>query len=340
MIPAKDSANRGKLVGNGNGVELMGETKIIRVRWVRRNWPVGAVPYIIREDDLPRNQKILVFLPHSDDGRYIGATLSLLNHGEAGRPRNELLIVVVCPGYHSVEGALSNAGKTAIRREEALAWGGRLGFRPEQFLFFDAEQTYATHRCAPADQARLDALVRAEGPSMVFVPHRSDVAQHTNVCTRSMVLNALVRQVGRRSRGATASGGVFIIEYPTLHVPILPPADKTVIVAFSDPTFPAIKHEANACHKSQESKFFDMMGRFVEAIDAVSGADTVLEARRARDCLSRELSEVTLNPVKSRGEHFGITRLRARRTRQGPAIIEERVKFPLQPEHRRLWDGG
>jgi LmbE family N-acetylglucosaminyl deacetylase len=299
---------------------------------VRRNHPVGVVPYIIREDDLPRGQKILVFLPHTDDGRYIGATLSLMNSLEGGVPRNQIRIVVVCPGYHSVEGDLSNAEKTAIRRDEALAWGGRLGFSPGQFVFFDAERTYATRRCDPGEQRRMDELLAAERPSMVCVTHPSDVAQHTNACARAMVMSSVARLVER-----TGDGGIFVVEYPTLHVPILPPADKTLIVAFSDPTFPAIKHEANTFHKSQESKFFDMMGRFVEAIDAVSCADTVLEARRAGEAAACDLSDVTLNPVKSRGEHFGVTRLRVRRTATGPVIVQERVRFPLQAENRRLW---
>lgn len=318
----------------------MADESAMRVRWVRRNRPVGAVPYIIREDGLPRGQKILVFLPHSDDGRYIGATLSMMNRAEGGRPRNDMRIVVVCPGYHSVEGDLSSAEKSAIRRNEALAWGGRLGFAPEQFVFFDAERTYASRRCAPEDQERMDEFVRRERPSMVCVTHLSDVAQHTNACTRAMVLGAVARLVGQERLGGGGVGGVFVVEYPTLHVPILPPADKTLIVAFSDPTFPAIKHEANAFHKSQESKFFDMMGRFVEAIDALSCADTVLEARRAGEGVARDLSDVTLNPVKSRGEHFGVTRLRVGQARTVPVIVEERVRFPLLPEDGRAWDRG
>ena len=174
---------------------------------------------------------------------------------------------------------------------------------------------------------------------MIFVPHKSDIAQHTNASSRTMVLSSLTRWIGRECRSGEQRKAIFVVEYPTLHVPILPPSDKTIIVAFSDPSFPAIKHVANQCHKSLESKYFDMMGRFVEAIDALSGADAILEARRTGDRATCRISDVTLNPIKSRGEHFGITRLRLEQPGAVPVIIEERVRFPLSAEIGRLWRG-
>lgn len=310
------------------------------VRWVRRNWPVGAVPYIIREDDLPRNQKVLVFLPHSDDGRFIGATLSQMNRAEGDRRRNEMRIVVVCPGYHCIEaGLLSEAEKVQLRWDEALCWGQALGFGSEQMIYFGAERSYALRRRVVQDQRRMDDYIRQEQPSMVFVPHKSDVAQHTNASSRAMVLNSLTRWIGRAGDAEEQRKSVFVVEYPTLHVPILPPTDKTIIVAFNDPCFTEIKHAANRCHKSLETKHFDMMGRFVEAIDALSGADTVLEARRTGDRETCRISDVSLNPVKSRGEHFGVTRLRLEMQRTGPVIFEERIIFPLSDNTGLQWIG-
>ena len=310
------------------------------VRWVRRNRPVGALPFIIREDELPRNQRVLVFLPHSDDGRFIGGTLSLLNRAEAGRPRNRVKIIVVCPGYRSVEGQLTNQQKGEIRRGEALCWSRELGFAPEQVLFFGAEKTYAKRRCDTGDQARMDLLVREELPTTVFLPHISDVAQHANHCTRTMVLNALVRWMGGEERSGSSAREVLIVEYPTLYVPILPPSDKNVIVTFGDTAIAQIKHRADLCHHSQERKYLEMLGRLVEAIDVLSGADVVGEARRAGERFARHLSTVALNPVKSKGEHFGVTKLRMEPAPGKPDIVEEKLHFPLSERDEEHWNFG
>src|SRR5512137_62148 len=108
----------------------------MRVRWVRRNRPVGVIPFIIWEEELPRGQRILAFLPHADDGRFIGASLSLLNRNEDGQPRNRVRIVVVCPGYRSVEGDLTMEAKSQLRAEEAVAWARELGYEPGQLTQF------------------------------------------------------------------------------------------------------------------------------------------------------------------------------------------------------------
>jgi len=309
----------------------------MRIRWVTRNRPVGALPFIIQEEGLPRGQRILVFLPHSDDGRFIGTTLAMLNRDEGGRPRNRVRIVVVCPGYRSVEGDLTNEEKGQVRRDEALCWGRELGFESEQLLFFRADKTYARRRCDREDQARMNRLIREERPTMVFLNHISDVAQYANHCTRTMVLSALAGWLGQEHRGGRRPVGVLLVEYPTLYVPILPPADKNVIIAFSDPAFTLIKYRAEQCHRSQQTKYLEMLGKLVEAIDVLSGADAVCEARRAGERFARHLSEVALNPVKSKGEHFGVTRLRIGEARGGRAIVEERLQFPLSSPDGQRW---
>jgi LmbE family N-acetylglucosaminyl deacetylase len=307
------------------------------VRWVRRNRPVGALPFIIQEDDLPRGQRILVFLPHSDDGRFIGATLSLLNRAEGGQPRNQVRIVVVCPGYRSVEGDMTNEEKGQLRRGEALCWARELGFSPEQVLFFGADRTYARRRIEAGEQERMDRLVREERPTVVLLTHVSDIAQHANHCTRSMALNAVTRWMTEEHRSGRGEREVLVVEYPTLFVPILPPSDKNVIVAFSDPAIAQTKYRADLCHRSQERKYLEMLGRLVEAIDVLSGADAVCEARRAGTRFARQLSTVALNPVKSKGEHFGVTRLRIGKARGGAGIVEERLKFPLSSLDGKSW---
>src|SRR5574342_724660 len=110
----------------------------MRVCWVKRNRPIAPVPYIHTEAGLPIGQKALVFLPHSDDGRYIGCSLSLMNKrtDPGQRPRNDMRIIVVASGYRSVEGNLSKEEKAEIRQRETLRWADILGYRPEQVLFF------------------------------------------------------------------------------------------------------------------------------------------------------------------------------------------------------------
>jgi hypothetical protein len=132
----------------------------------------------------------------------------------------------------------------------------------------------------------------------------------------------------------------MVVEYPTLFVPILPPSDKNVIVAFSDPAFTLIKYRAEQCHRSQRTKYLEMLGKLVEAIDVLSGADAVCEARRAGERFSKHLSEVALNPVKSKGEHFGVTRLRVGEARGVPAVVEERLRFPLSARDGESWSSS
>lgn len=40
----------------------------MKIHWVARNRPLGAIPFITGEKDLPSGQRVLVFLPHADDG--------------------------------------------------------------------------------------------------------------------------------------------------------------------------------------------------------------------------------------------------------------------------------
>jgi LmbE family N-acetylglucosaminyl deacetylase len=301
---------------------------------------VGVIPFIIWEDELPRNQRILVFLPHADDGRFIGASLSQLNRPEGGQPRNRVRIAIVCPGYRSVEGDLSQEQKSGLRADEAACWARELGYAPEQLLQFRADRTYARRRIDRGEQARMDQLIRDERPTMVLLNHVSDVAQHANHSTRRMVLSALTAWMAEEGARADRAREVFVVEYPTLYVPILPPSDKNVIVAFSDPAFPQIKHRANLCHRSQNAKFLEMLGKLVEAVDVLSGADAVCEARRAGSRFSKRISTVALDPMKSRGEHFGVTRLRLASAPPEPVIVEERVRFPLSAEHVASWGLG
>lgn len=311
----------------------------MRVQWVRRNRPIAPVPYIHTEGGLPRGQKALVFLPHSDDGRYIGASLALMNQAEDDGLRNDMRIIVVASGHRSVDGTRSKEEKAAVRQREALAWAVRLGYRPPQVLFFGAEETYEARRgILRQDQERMNAFMAAEEPTMVLVPHIADTAQHINYYTRKMVLTAVTRWLAGEFATRRATRDVLVLEYPTNHVPILPPSDKNFIVAFTDPGLAEVKHEANKAHASQEAKGFDVMEKFVEAIDALRDSDDVFQISRAGRRFARFLSDVTPNPRRARGEHFGATRLRLDARRGGvPILVERRLKFPLGGEDATRW---
>jgi LmbE family N-acetylglucosaminyl deacetylase len=311
----------------------------VLVRWVRRNRPIAPVPYIHTEAGLPRGQKALVFLPHSDDGRYIGGSLALMNKADDDGPRNDMWIIVVASGYRSVEGRLSREEKTAVREREALGWAERLGYRPAQVLFFGAEETYEARRgILRQDQERMNTFIAAEEPTMVLVPHLADTAQHINFYARKMVMTAVTRWLEGEFAKGHAMRDLLVMEYPTNHVPILPPSDKNFIVAFTDPGLAEVKHEANKAHQSQEAKGFDVMEKFVEAIDALRESDDVFQVSRAGRRFARFLSDVTPNPRRARGEHFGVTRLRLHARRGGlPILVESRLKFPLAGEESTRW---
>jgi len=173
---------------------------------------------------------------------------------------------------------------------------------------------------------------------MVFVPHVSDTAQHINVYTRQMLQKSVVGWFERRHVAGEKGLRLFVVEYPTNHVPILPPSDKNLIVAFTDPMYAEIKHQSNKAHVSQEPKQFDMVEKFIEAVDAVRESDDTFQISRAGRRFSRYLSGVQLNPRRSRGEHFGVTCLSIRcREGKEPVIVEERVKFPMSQDARQGW---
>ena len=321
------------------GRDRVGRAWEVQVRWVRRNRPIAPVPYIHTEAGLPTGQKILVFLPHSDDGRYIGGSLALLNKAKEDGSRNDVRIIVVASGYRSVGGALSKEEKAAVRQREARDWVERLGYRPAQLLFFGAEETYEARRgILRQDQERMDAFIEAEEPTMVLVPHIADTAQHINYYARKMVIAAVTRWLAGESARGHVTREVFVVEYPTNHVPILPPSDKNFIVAFTDPRLADVKHEANKAHKSQEAKGFDVMEKFIEAIDALRESDDVFQISRAGRRFARFLSDVTPNPRRARGEHFGVTQLQYHE-RQGsaPVLVERRLKFPLTEKDSARW---
>lgn len=303
----------------------------MKVYWIERNQPPAPIPGIITEDELPSQPKALFFLPHSDDGRYAGATLSYMNDTTRTIPTNKIKIVLMTPGYHGVTEDISKEQKNKKRFEEFMNWGQVLGFDNTQLILFNAEKTYETSAVCEEDQARMNQYIQQESPTMIFLPHISDIAQSINFNTRNIVLNAAQAWMTDEYNKGNFSIKVTIAEYPTNHVPILPPSDKNLVVVFGKRLYIERKRAANKEHKTQRGRNFQVMEQLQEAIDTVLSADDVDRVQKAAcrlDC--NTLQPLCLDPLRSRCEHFGITRLSVQ-TEQGNPIIKENRIHLIEP---------
>jgi LmbE family N-acetylglucosaminyl deacetylase len=299
---------------------------------IRRYVTPAPLPYILSEEDLPKNQKIVVFLPHSDDGRYFGVCLYLLNKN------NDVKIVVMSPGDHGVDGEMTKSDKIRKRWGEAICWAEMLGYTEKQIVAFRADATYNSQKMHEADMQKMHWLLEYEKPTMVFVPHISDTAQAINFYTNKMVIHASVcRLKDAHKENNRSKPSILVIEYPTNHVPILPPSDKNLIVVFSNPSLADIKHEANKAHESQSTLGFEIAEKFVEAIDATTEAERLHQLNKQRRH-ARYLSnmDTEVDASTSRGEHFGITKIGVKGIPF--RVIQERVKFPLSKKDQKLWE--
>ena len=310
----------------------MAESKEYQFRTVQRYVVPAPIPHIITEKDLPRNHKIIVILPHSDDGRYFGSSLHFLNK------INDVKIVVMSPGHHGVETNISKNKKIQQRWNEAVSWAKMLGYEKEQLVNFRADKTYNKETIDNSDMQKLHWFMEYEKPSFIFFPHISDTAQAINFNSRNMTMRALSCWItDRHKRNSRDKKPTLIAEYPTNHVPILPPSDKNFIVMFTDPSIAEIKHQANKCHVSQKDTGFEITERMVEAIETVTEAEDIYQANKRRKC-ARYLSDIDVDSNTSRGEQFGITKVSIKVIRSVPFIIEERLKFPLSKSDKNRWN--
>jgi hypothetical protein len=290
----------------------------------------APMPFIATEEELPHNQRILVFLPHSDDGRYFGGSLHLLNR------RNVVRIVVMSPGFLGVDQDLTIEEKTKLRLDEAVSWAQVLGFRQDQLIDFRADRTYTSQKIDDGELDRLREFVSGESPTMVFIPNLSDTAQAINYNTRAMVVASLLTFVeSEHQRSPDGFLPVLLVEYPTNHVPILPPSDRNFVIFFDDPVLTRLRRVANLEHRSQSTSCFDMTESLVEAVHAISEADTIHYIQKRQNC-AEGLTGITVDPRTSRGEHFAVTKLDVRGEPQ--AIVEQRLDFPLSETDRMVWN--
>ncbi|MBN2200369.1 PIG-L family deacetylase [bacterium] len=297
---------------------------------VKRFVTPAPVPYIATEEALPNNQRILVFLPHSDDGRYFGGSLHLLNR------RNAVRIVIMSPGFLGVDQNLPIEEKTRLRWEEAVSWAQVLGFKSEQLVDFRADRTYTSQSVDEIEMERLRRLILEQSPTMVFIPNLSDTAQAINYNTRAMVVASLLSFIEEQHRrDPSVFSPLLMVEYPTNHVPILPPSDRNFVIFFNDPDLSRLRREANMAHRSQSTSCFDMTESLVEAVHAISEADTIHYLQKRQNC-AEKLRGITVDPRTSRGEHLGMTKLDVKG--DTPAIVEIRLEFPLSDTDRQVWN--
>jgi LmbE family N-acetylglucosaminyl deacetylase len=297
---------------------------------VKRFVVPAPVPFLVTEKDLPRHHRILVILPHSDDGRYFGSTLYLMNK------RNRIKVIIMSPGYHGVDMDLTVEQKIRLRWTEALRWARTLGLKKSQMVNFRADRTYNTQQINDGELDRLRRLIRRESPTMVFIPHLSDTAQAINHNARAMVVESLLGWIEKvHNRNPRHYRPVIIVEYPTNHVPILPPSDKNFVIFFTRPEATALRREANLEHRSQSPACFDITEKLVEALHAISEADTLHYLHKRRQ-VAECISGITVDPRTSRGEHFGVTLMRVKG--DPPAVVEERIVFPLSAGNLRIWN--
>jgi hypothetical protein len=297
---------------------------------VKRFVTPAPVPFLATEETLPSRHRILVFLPHSDDGRYFGGSLHLLNR------RNAVRIVVMSPGFLGVDQDLPVEDKTRLRWEEAVSWARVLGFKTEQLIDFRADRTYTSQSIDEGEMERLRCFVSDQAPTMVFIPNLSDTAQAINYNTRAMVVASLLSFIENdHRRSPSGFSPLLMVEYPTNHVPILPPSDRNFVIFFNDAVLTRLRREANLEHRSQSTSCFDITESLVEAVHAISEADTIHYLRKRQSCAEGPRG-ITVDPRTSRGEHFSITRLDVKG--EPHAIVELRLEFPLSETDTQIWN--
>lgn len=302
--------------------------KFIRQMGMRKR----PVRIVINERQLPRGQKVLVVLPHSDDGIFMGASLHEMNKPIAGKPRNKMKILVYSPGYRGVDKPGTPEQKAEMRWGEALRWGEILGFRPGQFHNFNALRTYNSGRIHPEDQMSMDKYIAGQKPSMVFVPPRLDTEQKANINTYNSTMTAIKRFLQAEHRRGRARE-IMVVEYPTDHVPVLPPVHKNLVVGFSNPEIAEIKHKAADAHESQGERQLDAGTRMVEAFSSTTARED-----EHRD-FGRSIAKTDLGSMRGplRSEHFGLSVMRVEKRRGRPVIVQRRLNFrELQEYAKRM----
>ncbi|MBN2517213.1 MAG: hypothetical protein JXB14_00045, partial [Candidatus Altiarchaeota archaeon] len=79
---------------------------------------------------------------------------------------------------------------------------------------------------------------------------------------------------------------------------------------------------------SQEATGLSSRARAGEALDAMMAGEDVWNIAAQGRKMAAQLSGIHIDPMRSRGEHFAITRLRVRRDKGVPVIVEDRLNFP------------
>lgn len=151
----------------------------------------GPRPRNIRDTCISGALRLLVTAPHPDDFDAIGCTLKFL----AGRGHS-LNVIVVCTGSgveDSYATGLTLAGKTQLREREQRNSARFFGL-PDNHLTFIRLNTDTEDQPLdePENLRRLETLVLAKAPDIIFLPHGND----SNGGHR--VTYSLVRKIAQR----------------------------------------------------------------------------------------------------------------------------------------------
>lgn len=150
----------------------------------------GPRPWILERVSLPASLDVLVLAPHPDDFDAIAVSMRFL-HLQGHR----IHVAVLTTGVSGVEdgfgGAVSDAGKAAIREQEQRASCALFGLPRERLAFLRLDEDERGHqRDDDVNRARVRTCLLERRPALVFMPHGNDsniAHQRTYAMFRSAV---------------------------------------------------------------------------------------------------------------------------------------------------------
>jgi len=293
--------------------------------------PVSSAA-IISETELPKNHRILCFLPHPDDVRFIGCCLKTLSLD------NELMLIIMASGHHAIlKQEMSVEKKKEIRKEEMRAWSETIAISGQTLHFLEAEETYERKTITEEDQDKVTRLIRNENPSMIMIPHRDDVLQAVNRCTRTMVGRGVAAGIPEREQRQERVTPLLILEYPTLYNPFISFKYRNLNVLITDSELSEKKHRANKAFRSLDRTYIDLTERCVEAYDASCLSEYVSQYN-SRCTITSHIQ--CIDARQCRCEHYHISILRHKEQEGTLLLCQQSLEYPLASREKRIYTNG
>ncbi|HUI70166.1 MAG TPA: PIG-L family deacetylase, partial [Spirochaetia bacterium] len=147
--------------------------------------------FIMDEQTVPSDRRVLVISPHPDDAPIsLGGTMAMLS------PRCKVVTAIMSTGHRSFIYATQRSERIAIRETEVAKESRILGAEP-RFLrlpFYDSN-----YEVSERDIATLLALIEEVDPDWVFMPHARD-SHPAHIASRRIAVEALRRFLGAAQR--------------------------------------------------------------------------------------------------------------------------------------------